>query len=123
MPLPSANSFRYISPVVFSSSVVAISTENTCTPDLVTISSGWTLAAQAPRLANEASAATRTANSPARHRQRYRPEFMETDSANPDDFSGLTLTRRLRQMPELAAQPDPARLTIPSGAACQAKPA
>jgi hypothetical protein len=40
MPLPSGSSFRYISPVVFSSSVVAISTENTRTPDLVAISSG-----------------------------------------------------------------------------------
>jgi hypothetical protein len=38
---------RYISPVCFSSSVVAISTENTRTPDLVAISSGWTLAAYA----------------------------------------------------------------------------
>jgi hypothetical protein len=74
--------------VVFSSSVVAISTEKTCTPDLVTISSGWTLAARAPKLANEASAATKTANSLARHRQRYRPEFMKTGSVNPVDFSG-----------------------------------
>src|SRR3954468_16037722 len=121
MPLPSGSSFRYISPMVFSSSVVAISTENTCTPDLVTISSGWTLAARAPKPANQASAATTTANSPTRHRQRYRPEFMETGSANPVDFSRLTLTRRSPQMPEPTAQPGPARLTIPSGEACGPK--
>src|ERR1700687_3922600 len=45
IPFPSGSSLRNISPVVFSSSVVAISTENTCTPDLVTISSGSMLAA------------------------------------------------------------------------------
>src|SRR5882757_812717 len=50
MPLPSGNSLRYIRPVSFSCSVVAISTENTCTPVLVTISSGWMLAACAPAL-------------------------------------------------------------------------
>src|SRR6202158_1348567 len=56
IPLPSGNSLRYIRPVSFSSSVVAISTENTCTPDLVTISSGWTLAACAPKPKNRQKA-------------------------------------------------------------------
>src|SRR4051794_572214 len=61
MPFPSANSFRYIRPVVFSSSVVASSTENTCTPDFVTISSGPTLAARALDPANAHIATTATA--------------------------------------------------------------
>src|SRR6202165_2352167 len=45
IPFPSGSSLRYIRPVSCSCSVVAISTEKTCTPDLVTISSDWTLAA------------------------------------------------------------------------------
>src|SRR5215212_6114542 len=61
MPFPSASSFRYIRPVVFSSSVVASSTENTCTPDFVTISSGPTLAARALDPANAHIATTATA--------------------------------------------------------------
>src|ERR1700738_932401 len=70
IPFPSASSFRYIRPVVFSSSVVAISTENTCTPDLVTISSGWTLAAAtpAPDGAQTATTATTDIQSHARAR-------------------------------------------------------
>ncbi len=63
MPLPSGSSLRYISPVCFSSSVVAISTENTCTPFLVTISSGWKLAARTDPMAAMTPATMRMAAS------------------------------------------------------------
>src|ERR1700681_1866962 len=78
IPLPSGNSLRYIRPVAFSWSVVAISTEKTCTPDLVTISSGWMLAASAPTPANAqtASAAAMATQSRARCRSTLRSELI-----------------------------------------------
>src|SRR5436190_5309721 len=79
MPLPSGNSLRYIRPVVFSSPVVANSTENTCTPALVTISSGSILAARALEVANAQSAmiaAARARESRARAKKGLTPEFI-----------------------------------------------
>src|ERR1700687_3412608 len=62
IPFPSGSSFRYIRPVTFSSSVVAISTEKNCTPDFVTISSGWKFAARAWKPLRKQSATTAAAN-------------------------------------------------------------
>jgi hypothetical protein len=81
IPFPSANSLRYIRPVSFSCSVVAISTEKTCTPFLVTISSGWTVAARAAgdARAPNASVAARQIQSRASARRRItvRSEIMD----------------------------------------------
>src|SRR5206468_2105836 len=65
MPLPSASSLRYMRPVSFSCSVVAISTEKTCTPVVVTISRVWKLAARAavPESAKESAKASAIASS------------------------------------------------------------
>src|SRR6202171_2502316 len=82
IPFPSGSSFRYIRPVVFSSSVVAISTENICTPDLVTISRGWVLAARTPKAENAQTASTAAKGIRSRARRRcrstHRPKFMNT---------------------------------------------
>ena len=75
MPFPSGSSFRYIKPVVFSSSVVAISTEKTCTPDLVTISSGWKVAACASKPDHAKAAATATTDIQSHARTRCRNIF------------------------------------------------
>ena len=79
MPLPSGNSLRYIRPVVFSSSVVASSTENTCTPALVTISSGSIVAARTLKVVNAQSAmiaAAMARGSRARAQSSLTPEFI-----------------------------------------------
>jgi hypothetical protein len=79
---------RYIRPVSFSCSVVAISTEKTCTPFLVTISSGWTLAARAaaPANAQSATATARTIQPPARMRRGSTPrsKFIRQRSSQPE---------------------------------------
>src|SRR6266550_2031450 len=82
IPFPSGSSFRYIRPVVFSSSVVAISTENICTPDLVTISSGWMLAARPPKAETTQTAKPAAKGIQSRARKRSgstpRPKFINT---------------------------------------------
>src|SRR3954470_1141260 len=82
MPLPSGSSLRYIRPVSFSCSVVATSTENTCTPDFVTISSGSMLAACAPAPTTATIAAT-TAG--AIQPLSFRPIRLKPMNTKPDD--------------------------------------
>src|SRR5258705_9955730 len=114
MPLPSGNSLRYISPVVFSSSVVAISTENTCTPFLVTISSGWKGAACLGKPANAPSMANNAAITHSRGPgwRTTKPKYM--DEPPKPKWNGRKLTRGLRQRPEPRAAAGSGGLKFPS---------